>query len=278
LPSPKMRATAILRRLPLSATIVSGRRRKKCRLVYSQLILANTRSTSTASTAMALAQDQSREAGRGDRGTGASNDRDGGLRERALLGPALSRRWMSGSSDQPRLREAVRQRIEERRGGRRRNLRGSHASDHALHPCQVGRTTGLAIAPSRARPSRLRSNRHYQSYAGAACRVWCYSSARRVAVRRRASCARILKHRRKELPRFVTAQTERKLERHGCGNCGYRCSCDHRDRTRARKADFVIWPLTSKRLLQSLYPLEPNGIPNCSAACRQRSRSLSRPE
>jgi hypothetical protein len=57
LPSPRMRATATLRlwdgRLPLSATIVAGRRRKKCRLVYSQLILANTRSTSTASTAMA---------------------------------------------------------------------------------------------------------------------------------------------------------------------------------------------------------------------------------
>jgi transposase len=32
--------------------------------------------------------------------------------------------------------------VKGRRGGRRRNLRGSHASDHALHPCQVGRTTG----------------------------------------------------------------------------------------------------------------------------------------
>src|ERR1700730_2774358 len=45
----------------------------------------------------------------------------------------------------------------------------------------------------------------------------------------------------------------------------------------SEKADFVIWPLTSK-LLQSLYPLEPGEIPNCSAAFRRRSRPLSRPE
>src|ERR1700730_7138994 len=95
----------------LSATIVARRRRKACHLTYLQLILGSNRSTSTASQRWRdhLAEDQSRQTDRGDRRAGACGDGDGGLRQRALLGPAVPRRGTSDPADQSTLREAVSQ-------------------------------------------------------------------------------------------------------------------------------------------------------------------------
>jgi hypothetical protein len=61
----------------------------------------------------------------------------GGLRQRALLGPAVPRRGPSDPADQSTLREAVRQRIKKRRGGCRRNLRSSYAPDDAFRAGQI---------------------------------------------------------------------------------------------------------------------------------------------
>src|ERR1700730_1860596 len=128
-----------------------------------------------------LAEDQSRQSDQRDRRTGAGGDCDGGLRQRALLGPAVPCHGPSNPADQSALCEAVRQRIKKRRGGCRSNLRSSLASDHAFCAGQIDRTTGPAVASSCSRACRLCSNRPYQPYARTSWRVWCYLAARRMA-------------------------------------------------------------------------------------------------
>ncbi len=68
---------------------------------------------------------------RDDRRIGSRDGRDGGVRQRALLGPPLSRRWQSRFADRSALCEAV------RHGGRRRNLRSACAPDDALCAGQI---------------------------------------------------------------------------------------------------------------------------------------------
>src|SRR5580704_7972964 len=121
---------------------------------------------------------------RGSRSTiaGACGDCDGGLRQRALLGPAVPCHGPSNPADQSALCEAVRQRIEKRRGGCRSNLRSSLASDDAFRAGQIDRTTGPAVASSCSRACRLCSNRPYQPYARTARRIWCHSTPGRLAL------------------------------------------------------------------------------------------------
>src|SRR6516162_4446816 len=76
-----------------------------------------------------VAEGQPGEAGRSGRRPGTDGNRDGGLRQRALLGSMLARRRPRGAPHQSSFCEAVRQRLEERCGRRGGDFRSSDASN-----------------------------------------------------------------------------------------------------------------------------------------------------
>src|SRR5215467_3288111 len=104
------------------------------------------------------------EAGRSGRRPGTDSNRDGGLRQRALLGSMLAYRRPRGAPHQSSFCEAVRQRLEERCGRRGGDFRSSNASDNALRTGEVDGPAGPAIASSCPRPADLPTNGFDQSY------------------------------------------------------------------------------------------------------------------
>jgi hypothetical protein len=78
------------------------------------------------------------EAGRGGQQPRTDGNRDGGLRQRALLGSMLAHRRSRGAPHQSSFCEALRQRLEERCGRRGGDFRSSDASDDALRSGERG--------------------------------------------------------------------------------------------------------------------------------------------
>src|SRR6516225_12497809 len=95
---------------------------------------------------------------------GTQGNRDGSLRQRALLGSILAQRRPRGAPHQSSFCEAVRQRLEERCGRRGGDFRSSDASDNALRTGEVDGPAGPAIASSCPRPADLPTNGCVQSY------------------------------------------------------------------------------------------------------------------
>src|SRR5271170_8239910 len=173
-------------RLPLPGDdAVANDRRRAWHWNYWRSISASDHSTFTHRHRRGdpVAEGQPGEAGRGGRQACTEGNRDGGVRQRTLLGALLARRRPRSAPNQSAFREALRQRLEERCGGRRADLRSGPASDDALCAGEVDRPAGLAVAASRPRPADLPTDGVDQPYPRPARRIRHRAAARPVAAR-----------------------------------------------------------------------------------------------
>ena len=118
-----------------------------------------------------VAEGQPGEAGRGGEEACPKDNRDGGVRQCALLGSLLARRRPRSAPHQSAFREALRQGIEERCRRRGGDLRSGVASDDALRAGKVDGSAGPAVTAPGPRSADLPTDGVDQPYPWPARRI-----------------------------------------------------------------------------------------------------------